>query len=71
MGISTMPILWNGNGLDPAMLKPEFRVRGDAYIKAVVQALKDEPGLLMWDVMNEPLTNAYYGRATAEEKPGR
>jgi hypothetical protein len=71
MGISTMPILWNGNGLDPAMLKSEFRARGDAYIKAVVEALKDEPGLLMWDVMNEPLTNAYYGRATAEEKPRR
>ena len=24
MGISTMPILWNGNGLDPNTLKPEF-----------------------------------------------
>jgi hypothetical protein len=71
MGISTMPILWNGNGLNPDTLKPEFRARGDAYVKAVVGALKDEPGLLMWDVMNEPLTNTWYGRASQEEKPKR
>jgi hypothetical protein len=70
-GISTVPILWNGNGLHPETLKPEFRPRGDAYVKALVEALKNEPGLLMWDVMNEPLTNAYYGRASAEEKPKR
>src|SRR6266699_2061113 len=53
LGISTMPILWNGNGLNPDTLKPEFRARGDVYVKAVVEVLKDEPGLLMWDVMNE------------------
>jgi hypothetical protein len=66
-----MPILWNGNGLNPDTLKPDFRVRGDGYVKAVVEALKDEPGLLMWDIMNEPLTNPYYGRGSAEEKPKR
>ncbi len=71
LGISTMPILWNGNGLNPDTLKPEFRDRGDAYVKAVVQALKDEPGLLMWDIMNEPLTNSYYRGATDAEKPKR
>jgi hypothetical protein len=71
LGISTMPILWNGNNLNPDTLKPEFRPRGDAYVKAVVAALKDELGLLMWDVMNEPLTNPYYGRASAEDKPKR
>lgn len=71
MGISTMPILFNGNNLNPDTLKPEFRARGDAYVKAVVAALKDEPGLIMWDIMNEPLTNPYYGRASAEDKPKR
>jgi len=25
LGFSTMPILFNGNGLNPNMLKPEFR----------------------------------------------
>jgi hypothetical protein len=71
LGFSTMPILFNGNGLDPDTLKPEFRQRGDAYVKAIVEAIKDEPGLLMWDIMNEPLTNNYYGKASAEEKPQR
>jgi endo-1,4-beta-mannosidase len=52
-------------------VKPEFRARGDAYVKAVVEALKDQPGLLMWDVMNERLTSPYYGRAEEEEKPKR
>jgi endo-1,4-beta-mannosidase len=52
MGITTMPILWNGNSLNPDTLKPSFRAEGDAYVKAIVEAVKDEPGLLMWDIMN-------------------
>jgi hypothetical protein len=68
MGFTTMPILFNGNTLDPAMLKPEFHAEGDAYVKAVVNAVKDEPGLLMWDVMNEPLWNDYYNQATGDIK---
>ncbi|MGE5326211.1 MAG: cellulase family glycosylhydrolase [Deltaproteobacteria bacterium] len=71
MGFSTMPILWNGNGLDPDTLKPEFHARGDAYVKSIVDAVKDEPGLLMWDIMNEPFTNDYHDKASAEEKPQR
>lgn len=68
MGFSTMPILWNGNSLNPDSLKPDFRPRGDAYVKAIVEAIKDEPGLLMWDIMNEPVTNDYVMKATGEEK---
>ncbi|MEO8594011.1 MAG: hypothetical protein ABI759_11880 [Candidatus Solibacter sp.] len=71
LGISTMPILWNGNNLNPDTLKPAFRARGDAYVKGIVEAIKDEPGLLMWDIMNEPLTNPYWGRAEGEEKQKR
>jgi hypothetical protein len=71
LGFSTMPILWNGNNLNPDTLKPAFRARGDAYVKAIVEATKDEPGLLMWDIMNEPFTNAYYGRAAGEEQQRR
>jgi hypothetical protein len=71
MGFSTMPIFWNGNNLNPDTLKPEFRPRGDAYVKAIVEAIKDEPGLLMWDIMNEPLTNEYYEKAVGEEKQQR
>jgi hypothetical protein len=71
MGITTMPILWNGNMLDPAILKKEFREKGDTYVKAVVEAIKDEPGLLVWDIMNEPSCNDYHLEAPAEEKPKR
>ena len=71
LGFSTMPILWNGNSLNPDILKPEFHPRGDAYVKAIVEAVKDEPGLLMWDIMNEPFTNDYYDRAPAEVKNKR
>jgi hypothetical protein len=66
-----MPILFNGNGLNPDTLKPAFRERGDPYVKAIVEAIKDEPGLLMWDIMNEPFTNDYHDRASAEEKKQR
>lgn len=70
-GITTMPILFNGNMMDPAILEPAFRKEGEAYVDAVIDALKDEPGLLMWDIMNEPMCNDYIGQATAEERPAR
>ena len=68
-GISTMPILFNGNGLDPAMLDEEFMMEtGDAYVKDMVGLLKNEPGFLMYDVMNEPTCNPYIMTAEGEEK---
>jgi hypothetical protein len=71
MGISTMPVLWNSNILDPVTLKEEFHDTGDKYVKAVVEALKNEKGLLAWDIMNEPSYNDYYREAPAEEKSKR
>ncbi len=71
LGFSTMPILWNGNSLRADILKPEFLPRGEAYVKGIVEAVKDEAGLLMWDIMNEPLWNDYYNKASGEEKKQR
>lgn len=71
MGISTMPILFNGNGLNPQTLKPESWPAQEAYVSRVIAALKDEPGLLMWDVMNEPSFNDYYWYAPEAAKPER
>lgn len=53
-GVSVMPILFNGNGIDPAILEEPFLPEGEAYVRAIVEGVKDEPGLIMWDVMNEP-----------------
>jgi hypothetical protein len=71
-GVSTMQILFSGNTLDPLILEPDFWEKtGDPYVREIVALLKDEPGLLMWDVMNEPSCNLWYSRAPEEEKPAR
>ena len=71
MGITTMPILFNGNGLDPNDLEESFRPRGDKYVRDVVAAIQNEPGLIMWDIMNEPSCNDFILKSPAEERDGR
>lgn len=70
-GYYSMPILFNGNGLDPAMLEGDAWGECAEYAKAVVEALKDEPGLLMWDVMNEPTYNRWVGEAPDQDEKNR
>lgn len=70
-GYTTMPILFNGNGLNPDILEPEFKVEGEKYVSDVVNALKDEPGLIMWDIMNEPSCNDYIMKSPEDEKEAR
>jgi hypothetical protein len=67
-GITTMPILWNGNMIDPAILEEDYWRTGEKYVAGIVDAVKDEAGLLMWDIMNEPTCNDYYRQATPEER---
>jgi hypothetical protein len=71
LGFSTMPILFHGNGLNPDTLKTAFRTRGDVCVSAIVDALKDEPGLLMWDIMNEPYTSSRFEGVTGDEQKRR
>ena len=66
-GVSVVPILFNGNGLDPAVLQESFLPRADCFTQAVVKALQDEPGLLMYDAMNEPPCNDLILKAPDEE----
>lgn len=68
MGFGVMPILWNGNGLNPDILKKGYREEADAYVRDIVGALKDEPGLFIWDIMNEPTCNDYHNLAPNEEE---
>ena len=71
LGITVMPVLFNGNGLDPADLEEDYRPKGDEYTNAVVNALKDEPGLIMWDIMNEPSCNDYIIKSPPDERAER
>ncbi len=70
-GYKAMPILFNGNMLDPKTVQAEFYERCDAFATAFVTALKDEPGLLMFDVMNEPLCCDYINKAPENERKAR
>lgn len=70
-GYRSMPILFNGNMLNPETIEPEAYPAADAFAEAIVTALKDEPGLLMFDIMNEPLCNPYIYQAPKEERKAR
>ena len=56
-GYRVMPILLNGNGFKAESLEDEQMKRLDEYVIDVVNEFKDEEGLLMWDIMNEPTYN--------------
>ena len=70
-GYKSMPILFNGNGLDPKRIQPEAYAAADRFTEAIVTALRDEPGLLMFDMMNEPLCNQWISSATGDERKAR
>ena len=70
-GYKSMPILFNGNMLNPKTIQPEAYEAADKFTTAVVNALKDEPGLLMFDMMNEPLCNPYINQAPADQRAAR
>ena len=74
-GYSSMPILFNGNMMEncdePVALSPEFRKTQEEFATKMVEALKDEPGLLMWDIMNEPRVSYYYQQCEPEKKEER
>ena len=67
MGYTVMPILFNGNGLNPDMIKDENWADNEKYVRAVVGAVKGSEGLLCWDIMNEPTCNDYYKHAPSPE----
>ena len=42
-------------------LGPDFWPAGEAYCRDLVQTLGPEPGLAMWDIMNEPMITSWVG----------
>ena len=71
-GVSSMPILWNGNFIrewdDP---DEAWYARAAAYTTAFIDRFRDEPFILMWDVINEPFCNDYMHYGPAEDYPAR
>jgi hypothetical protein len=67
-GISTMPIIFNANFFEAYALNQNDWKTIEAYVKHIVTSIKDEPGLIMWDVMNEPSYNRYIFGAKESEK---
>lgn len=49
-------------------LGTDFWAKGERYCADLVTALKDEPGLLMWDVMNEPRMTRWLNGSEAEAR---
>ena len=71
-GYRTMPILFNGNGENSASLPDDARPAMRKYVEETVAALRDEPGLLLWDAMNEPLCSRWISHCEDEgEKEAR
>ena len=68
-GVTVMPIFFNGSF--PQLLEKGAIEAGEKYVTAIVNALKNEEGLLMWDIMNEPRMNDYYRKALPEEQEKR
>lgn len=58
-GIGVMPVVGNGPWVTDTTRRAEAR----QWVEFLVDALSDEPGLAMWDVMNEP---DYGARGSAE-----
>lgn len=71
MGITVMPVLFNGNVLDPEILEEDRREEQDIYVDAVVGGLRNHSGVVLWDIMNEPACNDYIMKAQGEEKEAR
>ena len=52
-------------------LTPDFWPQGEAYCADLAKTLVDNPGLLIWDVMNEPLATTWQSRAESAEQARR
>lgn len=67
--ISVMPILWNGNGIEEySGMNTEEWEKARLYAEAMIRLLGNEPGLLMWDVYNEPFCNDFLRSAKTKEE---
>lgn len=71
-GVSSIPILWNGNFIrewnDP---DEAWYEKAEVYAKAFIDRFHDAPYILMWDVINEPFCNDYMNKGAEDEYQAR
>ncbi len=71
-GVSSMPIFWNGNFIrewkDP---DESWYTRAEVYARAFIDRFRDDPFILMWDVINEPFCNDYMRQGPEDEYQAR
>ena len=60
---------WVANPGTERVLDAEFRATGDEYVRAVVEAGRKSPALLIWDVMNDP-TNTRVDPSNVDSNKG-
>lgn len=51
-----------------ASLTEKFWPRQEGYCRALISTLRDEPGLLLWDIHNEPTMTTYVDSYSGEER---
>lgn len=71
-GISVMPILWNGNFITDFVMPNDTEWEDKRrYAIEVYDALSSAEGIIMWDIINEPMCNDYIGKAKFQEQKKR
>lgn len=71
-GFTMVPILFNGNMLNPAKLEEDYLPVGERFCDAMIGIFGENESLLMWDVMNEPACNDYInGQMDEKEREQR
>lgn len=66
--VTMVPILFNGNMLNPEKLEEAYFPRGEKYCDDMLRIFQNNEALLMWDIMNEPACNDYINKDVTEEE---
>ncbi len=70
-GIHTILILFNGIQFPEEQFEEDFQGRAARYIQDTVLRLKNNEGLLLWDIMNNPSMSQYIVQSPDQERNER
>jgi hypothetical protein len=67
-GITVMPIFFNGNAIaEFSVLTEDEWSKAEKYAADIIGALKEEPNIIMWDAINEPMCCDYLRLSPEDE----